>query len=226
MESEMKIVTPEENLTRRAEWVMQRNVRLLKENGYQNADFYFGKGDGDLLYNLRLEKLAHWMNSGTMKEMLFAIIRHLIEEGGYDCFVMASDTWAFEANQLFKDLSGDLKDKLSGARSIQELVELGYGARIEAISVTAQTAGLAYVAQTPYYRDPINPDRVVRIGKTDGSLGELLSLGGRLKMFGPMTEPGMPEAYKKVRSLIPEFKKRGLDLPGAAHLVNIATEAP
>jgi hypothetical protein len=205
---------------------MRRNLRLLREQGYARADFYFGKGAGSLLYNLRLDLIADWMNSGQMKERLFALIRHLMEDAGYDCFVFACDTWSFEANKLFMALPEERAEELLATKSIPELAALGYGRSAEAIVVTAQTPELTCMSKTLYRRDPVNPDKVSRVEKTETAQGDESDIGGRTKMFGEITDPGTAAAYKKLRGKQSEFKRRGLDLPGATVLINIATEEP
>jgi hypothetical protein len=213
-------------LTARTEWVMQRNVRMLREDGHQSADFYFGRGSGSLLYNVRLTVLADWMNSGEMKERLFALIRVLIEEVGYDCFIFASDTWSFEGNKAFRQLPDARAQELLAKSSIPELVELGYGTSVEAIIVMGQTAKLACVSKTTYYRDPVNPDKIARVGKTQTGEGDIETFAGRAKMFGTMKDGGTRRAYKKIHAQRREIKEVLAQMANLTSLVNIATEEP
>ena len=218
-------VTAEE-LAQRCDWVTRRNLRLIKEQGFQNADFYFGRGPGSLLYNLRLDLIADLMNSGLFQEYLFALVRLLIEDAGYDCCVFASDTWALEHSELFYQLPAARAAELLRTRSIAELAELGYGKRIEAISVVAETPDLVWITQTPYYRDVLQPDRVAHVGEIRSGGGDLNTLSGRVKFFGRITDREAQRMRRKVGKLASDFRKRGVDLPGATALINIATEAP
>jgi len=207
-------------LVERCRWVLRREERILRAEGKIAPDYYFGKGSGSLLYQIRLNRLAPWMNSGPLKEFLFSLMRHNAEDAGYDCVIFASDVWSLTANTNIpvKDLRGLTLDKAA---------HLGYGKKVEAVMVNGQTPELAAFLTLPYYRDALNPDKVFRTGPEEQpSVGPLNNMSGRLKMFGDWREPGMKEAYEKVREFIPEFKKQGIDLPSVTKLVNIAAEEP
>lgn len=209
-----------EELRQRCDWVGRRNLRILRETGSISPDFYFGKGEGSLLYRLVLNKLGFLMNSGRVQELLFALTRRLIEDAGYDCFIFASEMWMFKGNERYIKLTDKQRQELTD-RAFEKAVRLGYGEVFEVLGITGQTPDISHQVQIPFRR---NNKKVVQLG--DPESYPMTMAGGRSKMWGDWNEPGMAEAYESVGKFTQEFKKKGLDLPNVAVLVNIATEAP
>jgi len=213
-----------EELIERADWVMRRTEALLRENGGINAEWYFGRGHGSLLYRLRLnDEMASWMNRGTLKAVLFSVIRHAAERAKYDCAVFASDTWLFESNEEYSKLTTEQQRAVQD-RGFKKAVALGYGKVHEAICVTGQTPEWSVVLTKHYQRDPLNPDKVRKVDdyKFPPECETRLS-GGRSVMFGEWNEPGMEQAYRKVREF-PEYRELMATRESLTTLVNIRTE--
>ena len=215
-----------EELTGRVEWVMRRNERILKQEGRIDPDFYFGRGPGSLLYEQRFEKLAHWMNDGHKKEVLFSMVRHTVEAARYDCVVFASDMWGFKVNERGAHLSKEDVDQLRD-HGFKKLMALGYGKTFEHVSVLGQTQEHVVMISKEYKRDALNPDKVFWIGPPTIRQTPSVQFGGRSKMFGDWREPGMREAYKRVGKAI-----RDNDVPlieivdSSIVMVNIAVDEP
>ncbi len=211
-------------LEQRSDWVMRRNVKLLLAQGRTSPDFYFGRGEGALLYHIRLDALAPLMNSGRSKEILFSIVRHEIERSGYDCVIFASDMYTFKANDRAR-VAMDEHPEAFRHPTIDDLVERGYGEKVEAITVTGQTSQITHCFTRRYFRDLRHPDKVLSVGE---ELARFTmpqeNFGGRMKMFGDWGEPGMREAYQKVGKIMARSGWAGIF--SDVKLINIALEEP
>jgi len=202
-------VTPEE-LARRCDWIAARASRRLREANDLRAEFYFGKGAA--LYRLCTPFVDVALNHGDRKEILFALTRCLVETRGYDCFIMATDSWSFEGNERYLALTNKERAALVD-RGFKRLMALGYGKRTEAISVSGQTPDFYHLAVVRYERDP------PRIASTESTAVDAIK--GRSTMWGDWDHPRMRETYEAV-------KASPITIPGteAMPMVNIETEDP
>lgn len=176
-----------DDLIRRANWVMRRNEKLLLAEGHTAPDYYFGRGEGDLLYHLRFDKIAWMMNDGPLKEGLFSMVRYGVELNGYDCVVFCCDMWA--ASIPAKNRSKPFPKEKS----------------VEALGIVAQTPRDAYMHMRSYRRDQIQSDHVFALADLSRNSMAIEQYSGRTKMFGDWGEPGMQQAYRKVK----RFYQRG-----------------
>jgi hypothetical protein len=206
--------TPEE-LLQRCEWLSKRAGRMLRQFGTLNPDFYFSKSTDPTLYQLRFDNLASWMNSGTMKQYLFSMIRIGVENAGYDFVMSATDMWAFEANIHARTLTEAQRRRFTD-RGFRTLVELGFGKVGEAYSVIGQTPEHYVQLTVPYKRDLLNPEKVFKIVEAETErIGptSMNNFKGRLKMFGDWGEPGMREMYEKVKKGLKKYEAHNPKYP-------------
>jgi hypothetical protein len=106
------------------------------------------------------------------------------------------------------------------------LVSLGYGKACEAIVVTGQTPEHSVALTKKYHRDALSPDKIWKVEDYEYPPEcETRLAGGRSVMFGQWNEPGMEQAYEKVR-LSPGYSNLMSVCQHLTRLINIQTEEP
>jgi len=191
-------MTPAE-LKEQANQIFEMSLEEMKKNGEIPPGFWIITPTDGLQFN-PYGSTANMLNSGAGKEILFAITRIFVEKSGATAFFLVTETWQFEGNEKSKELTEeDWQTKVD--RGFRRLEAEGYGKTYQSLMVEAMTPEWHYMTTRKFEDIILNGKRkIIFHGEPGVSEGPLDKFRGRVKMFGPFTEPCVEKAYNLMKA--------------------------
>jgi hypothetical protein len=123
------------------------------------------------------------LNSGAMKDMLFALVRAAVKKDRCTAVLFVADTWTGVSN-----LDGLSHEEFEAecrkhGNSVPALAKAGLVKMSEAITITAQTPNWFYTTEQIYERDPPESPHV-KLGEIREWPAPASNYTGRLRMYG------------------------------------------
>jgi hypothetical protein len=178
-----------EDLTKLGQRALQRAKASLEKNGCVNPFFIFQDTSGACHEVVLPERIAGLLNSGHGKDVMFQLVRDIVQASHCTAVVIVTEAWVGEQTKKGQ--------ALPMAEFLEYASESGFGRgiaegiieRLEAISVCIQTPQEALILTQEFLRD--EAAHVIVFGESTEAVTPIDEFHGRQKMFGDLSEANL-----------------------------------
>ena len=195
-----------EDLVEYTEEILKHTLERCRKGKPLKDGFYTINADEESMDFQAFRSMGPMLNSGDGKDKLFAVCRIWIEKVKASAAIFVTEAWDFQGNDKSKTLSEEeFKAKVDAG--FKRLVKEGYGKVYQSIIVQAMSPHFSVTATRLFEDVMINGKRkLVFFGEKRIASGPIENFKGRLKMYGPFTEPEVEHYYKLFKQpVVDEF---------------------